>query len=120
MRTPLSLYARLLALATHLALIVLLLALAQSRLGIAAGLLLFVPLPGLLRGREYTHAWASLLLAFYSAVLLAEGYAGRAPEPRDLWLAGLAAVEFVSLVLFVRLRARERPAPAAGSGAASP
>lgn len=107
MRAPPSRFLHALALATHLGLIALLIAWSRSTLGLAVALLLFAPLPGLVRGRPYTFAWASMLISVYCAMLLAEGYAR--PEARG-WafgLAGLAALEFVALILFVRLRARE-------------
>ncbi len=71
---PLSLYARLTALVMHLALIVALIWGSQSSLGLIGAFGLFLPLPGLLRGRERTHAWASMLLVGYCALLLANGY----------------------------------------------
>jgi uncharacterized membrane protein len=93
-------------LALHLSLITGLLLAAQSRLGVAAALLLFLPLPGLLRGRAYTAAWASMGLAFYSALLLAEGYANPAQRTLAFALASLAAADFVALILFVRITSR--------------
>ncbi|HEY0975074.1 MAG TPA: DUF2069 domain-containing protein [Solimonas sp.] len=119
MRRPLSLYARAAALALHLALFISMLLTSTSLLGLVAAFVLLMPLPGLLRGREYTHAWASMLVAFYCALWLAEGWAR--PDVRDAAFlhATLAAFDFVSLVLYVRLRGRERIARTAASGAAS-
>lgn len=105
---PLSDYARALALAAHLALIIVLLNRGGSLLMLFGALLLLVPLPGLLRGREYTHSWASMLVAFYCALWLAEGWAHPAQQIFAFAVAALAALDFVGLVLFVRLRGRER------------
>jgi uncharacterized membrane protein len=85
---------------------------------------LLLPLPGLLRGRDYTYAWSTMLVVFYVGGYLAAGYA----TPADKWtcfgIAGLAAIDFVSLNLYVKSRARERalaglPGQTARSGAAS-
>jgi uncharacterized membrane protein len=111
---PLSRYARALALAAHLALIVVLLHRGDSLLSVLAALLLFLPLPGLLRGREYTHSWASMMVAFYCALWLAEGWAHPSQQRLAFAIAGLAALDFVGLVLYVRLRGRERLAGIAG------
>ena len=95
----------------------------HSALGLAAAALLLLPLRGLVRGNTYTCGWASMLVVCYCAFLLAEVYAQPRQQAWPLALSALAAVNFLSLILFVRLRARERaaasPAPAAGSGAAS-
>lgn len=111
-RRPLSQYARALALAAHLALIVVLLHHGGTLLTTLAALLLLAPLPGLLRGREYTHGWASMMVSFYCALWLAEGWAHPAEQRFAFAIAGLAALDFVGLVLYVRLRARERQAGA--------
>src|SRR3546814_12955357 len=74
-RMLLSVYMGIMALAAYLALIVLLITTTVSKLGLIAALLLFVPLPGLLRGSRYVHAWASMMLVVYCALLLANGYA---------------------------------------------
>jgi uncharacterized membrane protein len=105
---PLSPWARYVALIAHLALIVGLLAFSRSDLGRGFALLLFLPLWGLVRGAPRTHAWASMMLAFYCAMLLSNGYAE--PPQRGLMfgLAAVAALEFSALVLYVRLRAREQ------------
>ncbi len=107
-RQPLSVYMRLLALAAHLALIVVLLIIsAESKLGLFAALLLFAPLPGMLRGSRYVHAWASMLVVIYCAVLLANGYARPQTQTLMFVLASLAAADFIGLVLYVRFSARE-------------
>ena len=80
--------------------------------GWVAGLLLSLPLllilRGLLKKDLYTAKWASLLLVFYTALLLAEAYAIRSRHWIALGLSAVAAIEFVCLNLFVRLSARER------------
>ncbi len=119
MRRPLSLYMRVSALTLHLALFIIMLSDARGPLGLIGAFVLLLPLPGLLRGREYTHAWASMLVAFYCALWLAEGWAELSARGPAFTLAALAALDFVSLVLYVRLRARERTAQTAGSGVAS-
>lgn len=112
-RRPPSAYMRALALAAHLALIVLLIVALRSSLGVLAALLLFAPLPGMLRGRRYTHGWASMLLVAYCAVLLANGYAEPQNKGLMFGLAALAAADFVGMVLYVRFHAREEKMRAA-------
>ena len=79
--------------------------------GVSAGLVLLLPLlaplPGLWRGKSYTYAWASMLITFYCAGLLAEAYMRSSHAQEFRTLAAIAALEFVSLILFVRLRATE-------------
>ncbi|MDE2148357.1 MAG: DUF2069 domain-containing protein [Gammaproteobacteria bacterium] len=80
--------------------------------GLPLGPLVVLPLagfvPGVLRGRAYTAAWAGFIAAFYCAGLLAEGMAQ--PQRRTIaWaLAALAALLFVTLVLAARWTARAR------------
>lgn len=109
---------RALVLLTHFALSLLLIT-TGGKVALLAGLLLFWPLPGLLRGRAYTHAWASMLLAIYCALLLADGYSRPQLQHWSFGLALLAALEFVALMLYVRFSARASLAQKAGSGAAS-
>lgn len=108
----LSEWARRLALISHCALIAALV----LRSGLGNGLLLIVPLllplPGLVKQRAYTYAWASMLVTFYVAGFLSGAYAHPEAKRVSFALAALAAVDFVSLVLYVRLRARERTAQA--------
>ena len=95
----------------------------DSRLGLGALLAapLLFPLPGLLRGTAYTHAWASMLLSFYTGGYLSAAYARPDHKWISIGIAALAAAEFVSLVLSVRLRSRATsPAQTAASGAAGP
>lgn len=111
---PLSRYAQFAALAGDVCLMLGLLAwhgyLAPTGLGIGLGLALCIPLllplPGLLRAKSYTHAWASLMVMLYIAYALTEFLAN--PQPRAVLPALLAAVlMFVGCTVFVRLRARE-------------
>jgi uncharacterized membrane protein len=112
----LSEWARLAALVLHGLLIAGLLAWCGWPAGALLCLPLLAPLPGLLRRRTYTAAWASMLLVFYVAGLLAEGVA--VPDRRGVGtaLSVIAALDFVAVVLFVRLAARERQALAAQTG----
>ncbi|NKF23641.1 DUF2069 domain-containing protein [Solimonas marina] len=94
-----------LVMAAHLALIALLIGTARSSIGVVAGLLLFAPLPGLLRGSRYVHAWASMLLVVYCALLLAGGYSDIADRLRLFGFAALAAFDFCAMVMYVRVSA---------------
>lgn len=111
----LSPWCRRLALGGLLLLIGLLLVESGGGLAALLALPLLLPMPGLWRGRAYTAAWASMLLAFYVALFLSEGYAEPARQLRHFGLASLSALVFVSLLLFVRLGARERQALTAAS-----
>lgn len=117
-KRPLSQYAKGAALAAH-TLLLLALAAQGSNLSWLGALLLALPLPGMLQGRIYTYQWASMLLAFYCALWLAEGWADPAHRALAFGIAALAAADFVSQVLYVRLRNREGTGRAAASGAAS-
>jgi len=75
--------------------------------------LLVLPLglaiPGLLRGRGYTASWASMLVAFYCALLLAEMVMQPKHHLSLLLLAAVAALDFVALMLFAKgAKARDR------------
>jgi uncharacterized membrane protein len=87
--------------------------------GISAGLLLLFPLltpvRGLWRGERYTYAWASMLLVFYCGGLLAEAYMRPHQGIVLRLLASVAAIEFVSLVLFVRAQSAAARAAAAAA-----
>ncbi|QHS09162.1 DUF2069 domain-containing protein [Sinimarinibacterium sp. NLF-5-8] len=109
----LSLWAQWVGVLAHGALL-LLLVLRGSVLAYCAAAILLIPLPGLLRGRRYTYQWASMLLAIYCALWLAEMWSNLPGRAAALLLASLSAVEFVSLVLFVRLQDRERHGQTAG------
>lgn len=98
-----------------------------SALSVVIAALLLLPLPGLIRSRGYTYAWASMLVAFYVAGYLADGYARPDTRLSAFLLASIAALDYVALMMFVRFTARERAAAAdpesaartAGSDAAS-
>jgi len=101
------------AIGTHALLIAGLAWLVGASVGVLIVIPLLLPLRGLWRGERYTYAWASMLLVFYCAGLLAEAY--MRPYSANLLrlLAGVAALEFVSLVLFVRRSSAEARAAAA-------
>lgn len=108
--TPPSVFARRVVLVAH-ALLILGVALRHpSALSVVIAAILLLPLAGLIRGRSYTFAWASMLVAFYVAGYLADGYA----RPDTRWsafvLASIAAIDYVALMMFVRFTARERAA----------
>ncbi|MES0874493.1 DUF2069 domain-containing protein [Sinimarinibacterium thermocellulolyticum] len=117
MKAPLSRGARRTALIAHGLLIAAQLAIGGTLPWLGAALLL-LPLPGLWRGREYSYQWSSMLVAFYCALWLAEGWANPGGRALAFGVAALAAVDFVSQVLYVRLRARERSAPVPASAGA--
>lgn len=96
-------------LAVHLALIAGLI-LSGGTLSLLAALLLFAPLPGMLRADGTTYRWATLLLTFYVALLLAEGYAQPQTQVTSFLLAALAAADFIGLVACSRLTVRATPA----------
>lgn len=100
-------------LTVHLALIVGLI-LSGGILALLAALLLFVPLPGMMRADGTTYRWATLLLTFYVSLLLAEGYAQPQTQATSFWLAALAAADFIGLVACSRLTVRATPARTAG------
>lgn len=106
------------ALGAHVALIGCVALRAPSALSVLMAALLLWPLRGMWQGRAYTCAWASMLVAFYVAAYLADGYAR--PEQRlgSFAIAAVAAVDYVALMLFVRFRGRETAAAAAAASAA--
>ena len=105
--------ARIAAVVSDAALIVGLIAWTQNILGVVISLPLLWIVRGLLKSNLYTAKWASLLLVFYTALLLAEAYAIRSRHWIALGLSAIGAIEFVSLNLFVRLSARELAARSA-------
>ena len=104
----LSEWARIAALAFHFGLIAGLIAWCGWLPGVLLSLPLLAPIPGLLRKRTYTAGWATMLVVFYVGGLLAEGVAVPGRRGIGTALSVVAALDFVSLVLFVRLAARER------------
>lgn len=99
--------------AAHLGLILGLILSAGSTLTLLAALLLFAPLPGMLRADGTTYRWATLLLTFYVSLLLAEGYAQPQTQVTSFLLAALAAADFIGLVACSRLTVRATPAQTA-------
>lgn len=95
----------------HLTLMGMMAATADTALGWCATGLLALALPGLIRGHLRTYGWASMLVAFYSALWLANGYAAGPARALSLAMATVAALDFSAIVLFARFRRREPPAP---------
>jgi uncharacterized membrane protein len=91
----------------HLLLIGLMAWRASSILDIVVTLVLVLALPGLVRGRLRTYGWASMLVAFYAALWLANAYGAGSERPVALMIATVAALDFSAIVLFARLRRRE-------------
>lgn len=93
----------------HGALTIALFALVAGR-GTTAHLLLAVvvclPLlaawPGLVQKRAYTASWASMVVAFYCAMLLAEAYMLPKIKGALLALAVVAVLDFVALMLYAK------------------
>ncbi len=77
---------------------------------------LLLPLPGLLRGRLYTHAWTGFLALPYFAHGVGEAYAGGPQRPYALLEIAFSVVLFLGAVLYVRQRTR---ASAAARGEAA-
>ena len=107
-------WANRIALACHVALTIALAVVAKFP-GWLLALPLLAPLPGLWRGKPYTHAWCSMLLVFYAGGLLAEAWANPEGATRAFALATVAAAEFIALVLYVRFAAVDRRRAAATS-----
>ena len=108
MKQPLSPWMQRLVLLSHLALIV---AMTWVNPPIRVAVLvapLLLPLPGLFKGRDYTYAWTTMLLAFYVGGWLAAGYYNPSQKWISFGIAACAAVDFAALNLFVKFRARER------------
>jgi uncharacterized membrane protein len=114
--TRLSEWARHTALAAHVLLIVGLVAWCGWLAGGLLVLPLLAPIPGLLKKKTYTAGWASMLLVFYVAGLLAEGVAVPGRREIGTLLSVLAAIDFTGVALFVRLSGRERQARSAQTG----
>lgn len=109
-----------LALAAHLGLLLAVALRNPSALSVLLAAILLFPLPGLWRGRTYTAAWASMLVAFYVAGYLADGYARTEGRAVSFLIASIAALDYLSLMMFVRFRAREAAAQRAATAAAEP
>lgn len=83
-------------------------------LGIIGAALLATALPGLLRERRRSYQWASLLVVFYCALWLADGWAGLGDRRLSFAIAAVAALDFVSLLAYARLSrplAGQAPSP---------
>lgn len=80
---------------------------AESVLDGVVTALLLPALPGLVRGHLRTYGWASMLVAFYAALWLANAYGAGPERPMALLLATLAALDFSAIALFARFRRRE-------------
>lgn len=117
--SPLSPWMQRLALLSHLALMAAMALVSPPVIALVLILPLLLPLPGLIRGRDYTHAWATMLLSFYVGGWLAAGYYNPAQKWISFGIAALAAVDFAALNLYVKFRARERCARTEASSAAS-
>lgn len=104
---PLSMVARVVASVAHLALVLLIMIRAGGGSGSLVALPLLFAMPGILRGRAYTYSWACMLVVFYVAGYLAGGYFEPARKWEFFGMASVGAVDFVALVLYVRLLARE-------------
>ncbi len=93
----------------HGALIIALFALVAGRgsrahllLAVLTALPLLAAVPGLLRRRAYTASWASMVVAFYCAMLMAEAYMLPRLKGALLALSVLAVLDFVALMLFTK------------------
>jgi uncharacterized membrane protein len=62
----------------------------------------FIALPGLIRGKVYTHAWSTLLSTLYIAYASLEAYANPAARSPALLCMCLGASWFIASNLFVR------------------
>lgn len=73
-------------------------------LAVVSVLPLLATLPGLLRGRAYTAGWASMLVSFYCAMLLAEAYMLPRIKGALIVLSVVAALDFVALMLYAKAK----------------
>ncbi len=65
---------------------------------------LLLALPGLLRGSAYTAGWASMLVSFYCAMLMAEAYMTPSAKAPLIALSVIAALDFVALMLYAKAK----------------
>lgn len=112
-----STFARRTALTAHGLLILGVCVRSPSPLSVLLALVLCLPLLGMWRGKSYTFAWASMLVAFFVAGYLAEGYARPETRLTAFAIASVAALDYVALMMFVRFRARETAAARASAPA---
>lgn len=95
MKRPLSFYARVVAIAAHLLLIVLMLIGSRGGSGALLVLPLLLPIAGIIRGRAYTYSWACMLVVFYAAGYLASGYAQPLQNGRrSFWRASRRSISW--------------------------
>ena len=104
---------RCVALAAHALLVVGVVVRNPSALSFVLAAILCLPLLGMWRRRTYTYAWSSMLIAFFVAGYLAEGYARPATRLWSFAMASIAALDFVAVMMFVRVSVREAAAAAA-------
>jgi len=116
----LSLWARRVTVISHLALIAVIALRAGWGVPLSLVVPLLLPLPGLLRGRDYTFAWSTMLLVFYVGGYLAAGHANPAEKWACFGVAAIAALEFVSLSVYVKTRSKERAFALAQSAQTAP
>lgn len=78
--------------------------------GLAVVLLipLAFPLYGLVRGRAYTHAWASMMALFYMALAMTEVMSNPAAHAFSYTALAASSAFFLGCVFYVRFLARER------------
>ncbi len=76
-------------------------------LAVVAVLPLVAAMPGLLRGRAYTAGWASMVVSFYCALLLAEAYMLPSIKGALMVLSMVAALDFVALMLYAKAKKRD-------------
>lgn len=100
--------ARRVVLLTHALLMAAVMLRNPSPVSLVLVLVLCAPLAGLIRGRPYTYAWASMLIAFFVAGYLSDGFALADTRLSAFAIGSVAAIEFVSLMMFVRWSAREK------------
>lgn len=76
----------------------------------AAALLipLAFPLPGLIRGRAYTYAWASMMALFYIAFAMTEVMSNPASHAYSYTVLFASSAFFLGCVFYVRFLAREQ------------
>jgi uncharacterized membrane protein len=80
---------------------------------------LCAPLPGILRARRYTYAWASFVVIAYVALGVTEVMAAPRARLFPALILFTAFALFVALVLFLRLPAKRcRVSPASRTGCA--
>lgn len=103
-----SRWSRYITVVSHVALITIIAVRSGGGPSILLALPLLFPLPGLLRGRDYTYAWSTMLLVFYVGGYLSASYTNPAEKWTCIGIAALAALEFVSLSVYVKARSRER------------